>query len=48
MPEEVRPTVTDIDRFGTPLYTITEASHYLGVLDSTFRTLGQGIRAAFR
>ena len=42
MPEEVRPTVTDIDRFGTPLYTITEASHYLGVPDSTFRTWAKG------
>lgn len=26
-----------VDRFSTPLYTVAEASHYLGVPYSTFR-----------
>ncbi|HEY5876041.1 MAG TPA: hypothetical protein VIT64_12110 [Ilumatobacteraceae bacterium] len=31
-----------VDRFSTPLYTVAEASHYLGVPDSTFRSWARG------
>ena len=31
-----------VDRFGAPLYTVAEASHYLGVPDSTFRSWVKG------
>lgn len=31
-----------VDRFGTPLYTVAEASHYLGVPNSTFRSWAKG------
>ena len=34
--------VIEADRFSTPLYTVSEASHYLGVPDSTFRTWAKG------
>ena len=31
-----------VDRFGAPLHTIAEASHFLGVPDSTFRSWAKG------
>lgn len=31
-----------VDRFNTPLYTVAEASHYLGVPESTFRSWAKG------
>ena len=31
-----------VDRFSTPLYTVTEAAHFLGVPDSTFRSWVKG------
>ena len=31
-----------VDRFSTPLYTVAEASHFLGVPDSTFRSWVKG------
>ncbi len=31
-----------VDRFGTPLYTVAEAAHFLGVPDSTFRSWAKG------
>ncbi|MGX7678166.1 DUF433 domain-containing protein [Jatrophihabitans sp. DSM 45814] len=33
-----------VDRFGTPLYSVAEASRYLGVSDSTFRSWAKGYK----
>lgn len=39
-PKEVSPVA--VDKFATPLYSVAEASRYLGVSDSTFRAWARG------
>jgi uncharacterized protein (DUF433 family) len=45
----VREEVNDVavDKFQTPLYTVAEASRYLGVSDSTFRSWAKGYDRRF-
>jgi uncharacterized protein (DUF433 family) len=45
VPEEV--SAVAVDKFETPLYTVAEASRYLGVSDSTFRSWAKGYDRRF-